>query len=81
MPLVQIVEPHDVQGRALSILNTLTGVAAPIGLGVATPFGSIIGIRCLYMLLGIDGTLVCFAGFMSPILRHVAKNPDAESLQ
>lgn len=67
--LIQSTVPNRFQGRVLSLLNTLMGLAAPVGLLAAAPLGEAIGVRWLFVLLGGLGTLICLLAFQSPTLR------------
>lgn len=67
--LLQTTIPNQLQGRVLSLLNTIMALAAPVGLALATPLGEIIGIRWLFAVAGIAGALVSIIGFLSPSLR------------
>lgn len=70
MALLQSVIPPHLQGRALALLNSVMGLAAPVGLAMIGPLGEAIGIRALFVVLGVLGALVCFCGFASgPLLR------------
>lgn len=69
--LLQATIPNQLQGRALSLLAMVMGLAAPVGLALATPLGEWIGIRWLFVLMGVAGTLVSLAGFLSPPLRKL----------
>lgn len=66
--LLQSIIPNQLQGRALSLLNTVIGLAGPVGLAVAGPLGELLGVRSLFVAMGILGTLVSLAGFLSPTL-------------
>lgn len=70
LALLQSSVPTRLQGRVLSLLNTLTGVAAPLGLALATPLGEVIGPRWLFVTLGVLGGLIVLLGFLSPTLRQ-----------
>lgn len=69
--ILQTIVPNHLQGRVLSLLSTMVGLAAPIGLAFATPLGEAIGVRWLFVVLGIAGGLVTLAGFLSPVLRSL----------
>ncbi|EJL30829.1 arabinose efflux permease family protein [Caulobacter sp. AP07] len=68
--LIQTTVPNHLQGRVLSLLSTIMGLAAPIGLALTTPLGELIGIRWLFVLMGALGGLVSLLGFLSPVLRR-----------
>ncbi|OJH37100.1 hypothetical protein BON30_30920 [Cystobacter ferrugineus] len=64
--LLQTTIPNHLQGRVLSLLSTVTGLAAPVGLAVATPIGELIGVRWLFVLQGVLGGCLSLMGFWSP---------------
>jgi DHA3 family macrolide efflux protein-like MFS transporter len=47
----------------------IMGLAAPVGLAIATPLGELIGVRWLFVVVGALGGLVVLLGFLSPVLR------------
>lgn len=69
--ILQTIVPNYLQGRVLSLLSTMVGLAAPVGLAFATPLGEAIGVRWLFVVLGIGGGLVTLTGFLSPVLRSL----------
>jgi len=66
--LLQMTVPNHLQGRVLSLLTTVMGLAAPIGLAMATPLGEWFGVRWLFVGMGVLGAMVSIAGFLSPTL-------------
>lgn len=74
--LIQTTIPNHMQGRALSLLSTVMGLAAPVGLALAAPLGELIGVRGLFVLMGVLGGAVSLCGFLSPALRQL-RVPDA----
>ncbi len=67
--LLQTRVPNHLQGRVLSLLNTVIGLAAPVGLVVATPVAEAFGVRTLFAVAGLASALACVAGFASrPLL-------------
>lgn len=75
MTVIQASVPNQLQGRVLSLLTTVMAVAAPVGLAVATPLGQLIGIRWLFVLMGLAGMIAALLGLMSQVLRRV-DNPE-----
>jgi DHA3 family macrolide efflux protein-like MFS transporter len=73
--LLQARVPNHLQGRVLSLLSTIMGLAAPVGLVIATPLGELIGVRWLYVLVGLLGTAVMMLGFLSPHVRALDDEP------
>lgn len=78
MALLQSTVPNQLQGRVLSLLTTLMGFAAPVGLAIATPLGDVLGPRWLFVVLGTVGGLVMMLGFLSPVLRRIDDAPRAD---
>jgi MFS transporter, DHA3 family, macrolide efflux protein len=68
--LLQTTVPNHLQGRVLSLLTTLGGLAAPIGLALATPLGEALGIRGLFVLMVLLSGAVMLLGFVSRTLRE-----------
>ncbi|MDQ8730237.1 MFS transporter [Bradyrhizobium sp. LHD-71] len=69
--LLQTAVPNHLQGRVLSLLSTVMGLAGPVGLALATPLGELIGIRWLFVATGVAGGIVSLLGFFSGPLRHM----------
>jgi len=70
MALLQSSIPHHQQGRALSLMTAIMGLAAPVGLAVASPIGELVGTRWLFVLLGMLAGCITLAGFWSRPLRR-----------
>ncbi|GAB4188603.1 MAG: MFS transporter [Roseiflexaceae bacterium] len=71
LALLQSQVPNQFQGRVLSLLNTVMGLAAPIGLGLAALLGELIGVRGVYIAGGIASAAICLLGFASPTLLRI----------
>lgn len=70
--LLQTIVPPHLQGRVLSLLNMIMGLAAPIGLAVVAPIGTAMSVNTLFVVLGVLGALASLAGFLSPTLMRLA---------
>lgn len=75
--ILQTTVPNELQGRVLSLLAMIMGLAAPIGLAIATPLGELIGVRWLFVLVGALGGFVVLLGFLSPVLRAMDRDESA----
>lgn len=71
MALLQTTVPNHLQGRVLSLLGTVMGLAAPVGLAIATPLGELIGVRWLFVVMGVLGGCISLMGFFSPALMRL----------
>lgn len=69
--LLQTTVPNQMQGRVLSLLSTVMGLAGPIGLAIAGPLGEAIGVRGVFIVGGVLSALVCLAGLASPSLMRL----------
>ena len=50
---------------------SLMALAAPVGLALATPLGEAIGVRWLFVAVGVAGCLVSLLGLLSPKLLRI----------
>ena len=67
--LLQTRIPNHLQGRVLALLNTVVGLAAPVGLAAAAPLAEAFGVRAVFAGAGVVSALVCLAGYASrPLL-------------
>ncbi|WP_448227497.1 MFS transporter [Pseudoxanthomonas mexicana] len=79
--LLQTIVPNQMQGRVLSILNMCMGLAAPIGLAIATPMGELIGARWLFVLMGTLGAVVSLLGLLSSKLLSLGSELGTQRLE
>ena len=75
MALLQSVIPNALQGRALSLLNTVMGLAGPVGLLIAGPLAEWIGVRGVFIVGGTLSSLVALAALLSPTLLRIEEGP------
>lgn len=73
--LLQSHVPNSFQGRVISLLSTVLGVASPIGLGVVALLGSLIAVRDIFIIGGSVAALVCLLGFAAPSLMRIEETP------
>ncbi|WP_221088758.1 MFS transporter [Deinococcus aquaedulcis] len=70
---LQTTVPNHLQGRVLSLLNTVMGLAGPVGLALAAPLGEWIGVRGVFVVGGVLSAAACLAGFLSPALLRLER--------
>lgn len=63
--------PNHLQGRALSLMTTVVALAAPIGLALAAPVGELLGIRGLFIFMGVTGGCLVLLGLLSRDIRRL----------
>jgi len=73
--LLRVVPLHQ-QGRALSLLTSVTALAGPVGIGLAIPIGEWIGVRWLFVLMGAVAGCVSLLAFSSAPLRQLGADRD-----
>ncbi len=69
--IIQTQVPNEMQGRVLSLLSTVMGLAGPIGLLIAGPLGEAIGVRGVFIVGGALSALVCAGALFSKRLRGI----------
>jgi DHA3 family macrolide efflux protein-like MFS transporter len=77
-PLIALIQsqvPNQFQGRVLALLNTVMGLAAPIGLGLAALLGEWLGVRGIFIAGGLVSAAICLLGFAAPALRRIEETP------
>lgn len=68
--LLQTIVAPQLQGRVLSLMQMVAGLASPVGLAVASTAGDWLGVRWLFVVTGALGAAVMWAGFFSgPLVR------------
>lgn len=66
---LQLRIPNHVHGRAMSLMTTLSAVAAPLGLWLISPLGDALGTRWAYIFCGLLSGFTLLSGFLSrPIM-------------
>jgi DHA3 family macrolide efflux protein-like MFS transporter len=69
--LLQSVVANRLQGRVFALLQTVMALAAPLGMVLAAPLGEVLGIRWLFIVLGLVGGLVSLSGLLSKSIREL----------
>ena len=73
MSVLQTVVPNHMQGRVLSLMSTIMGLAGPIGLAIAAPLGEAFGVRSVFIGGGVLSALVCLLALFSPAMWKLEK--------
>jgi DHA3 family macrolide efflux protein-like MFS transporter len=76
-PLFALMQANirpDMQGRVMSLVNSISAAMTPLGLFIAGPFSDTFGIRTWYWVAGIITILMGLGGFLSPIVMNVETN-------
>jgi len=69
--LLQGMIPNELQGRTLSLLNMVYGLAGPIGLAIAGPLGDIFGVRAIFIVGGALSALINLLALFSKSLWNI----------
>jgi len=69
--IVQSTVPHEMQGRIMSLLISLSSVAAPLGLAAAGPLADRYGIGIWFLIAGIVMIAVAILSALAPAVRNV----------
>lgn len=76
-PLGAILQANirpDMQGRVMSLTNSVATAMTPLGLMIAGPFSDLFGIRAWYWAAGLLTILMGLAGFFLPAVMNVENN-------
>lgn len=73
MTLLQSTVPKHQQGRVLSLLSTVMMLAGPVGLALASPVGELIGMRWLFVLMGLVAGCISLLGFWSSAVLQIGR--------
>lgn len=71
LAIMQTVVDPDMQGRVLTLLSSVAGAMAPIGLLIAGPLSDHVGIQTWFLLGGLICVLMGVAGFFIPALMNI----------
>ena len=73
-PMVAVLQkliPNEIQGRALSLLSMVFGLAGPLGLAIAGPLGEAYGVRVVFIAGGTLSALINLIALASRPLREI----------
>ena len=68
----------DYQGRVFTLMGSLAGAMAPIGLLLASPVAEVTGVRAWYVTAGLVCCAMGVAGFLMPPLLRMEESIDPE---
>jgi DHA3 family macrolide efflux protein-like MFS transporter len=68
----------DFQGRVFTLMGSLSGAMAPVGLALAAPVADLVGVRAWYLASGILCAAMGILGFLIPAVLRIEENtPEA----
>jgi MFS transporter, DHA3 family, macrolide efflux protein len=71
MTLIQTSVPNAMQGRVISLLNTVFGLAGPVGLALSSILGTFVSVQGIFIIGGTLSALVCVLGLLVPDLMRL----------
>jgi DHA3 family macrolide efflux protein-like MFS transporter len=71
--VLQMLIPHEIQGRVFTLVMAISVAVSPIGLVIAGPVAEIMGIRFWFVLAGVTILIGSLMGFMVPGLKDLEK--------
>jgi DHA3 family macrolide efflux protein-like MFS transporter len=72
--VMQAIIPHEIQGRVFTLLMSLSGAMAPLGLAIAGPVADLIGAQTWFIIGGVCLTLMGISGFFIPSIINMEKD-------
>jgi MFS family permease len=74
---LQAIVPADMQGRVFTLLQSGAGLMAPLGLAIAGPLASVLGVQFWFIAAGLIITIVGSGGLLIPAVLHIEdQTPD-----
>ena len=77
--ILQATIAPDYQGRVFSLVGSLAGASAPLGLIVAAPMAELVGVGVWYLAAGVACVVMGIGGFFAPALMRI-EDPTAEGV-
>jgi DHA3 family macrolide efflux protein-like MFS transporter len=68
---LQAIVPADIQGRVFTLLQSGTGLMVPLGLAIAGPLASALGVQFWFLAAGLTITVMGFGGLLIPTILHI----------
>jgi len=68
---LQAIVPPDMQGRVFNLLQSGAGLMAPLGLAIAGPLASALGVQFWFLAAGLIITVMGFGGLLIPTILHI----------
>jgi DHA3 family macrolide efflux protein-like MFS transporter len=75
MAIFQAVVPKEMQGRVLTLMGSVSGAMAPLGLAIAGPVADAFGLRTWYIAAGVATVAVIVTGLLVPQFMHIEDIP------
>jgi DHA3 family macrolide efflux protein-like MFS transporter len=72
--IIQATVPPELQGRVFTLLGSLAGATAPIGLLVAAPVAEIVGVGMWFLAGGAMCIAMGITGFLAPALMRIEES-------
>jgi DHA3 family macrolide efflux protein-like MFS transporter len=74
MALLQAVVAPEMQGRVFTLVMSLAGAMAPLGMAIAGPVADALGVRAWYLMGSVIPLLMFVGAFFVPTIMHLEDN-------
>jgi DHA3 family macrolide efflux protein-like MFS transporter len=74
--ILQATIAADYQGRVFTLMGSIAGATAPLGLLLAAPIAEMVGVRAWYLAGGLACIAMGIAGFLLPSLMRIEQPPE-----
>jgi DHA3 family macrolide efflux protein-like MFS transporter len=78
--IVNSVVDKDMQGRVFTMVNSLSGLAMPLGLAIAGPLADIIGIEWMYFISGASFVIMALVALSSRTFMNLERQKPDEKI-
>jgi DHA3 family macrolide efflux protein-like MFS transporter len=72
--ILQTVVPPEMQGRVFTVIISVGGVTAPLGMALAGPLSDRLGIHTWFIMCGVACVSMAVYGFLTPVVMHIEEN-------
>ncbi len=76
--ILQVVVAPEMQGRVFTLIGSLSGLMAPVGLIIAGPVADAFGVQAWFVVGGVATILMGIVGFFIPVVMNVEAAREAD---
>lgn len=75
--MIQSMVPHEIQGRVLTLMRSVSTAAIPVGLIISGPLADFLGVSKMYLYCGITCVFIGAISLLRPVIMNLETNAEA----